>query len=152
MSLIPELGDKNVNIVGILERYEKDLQDVEKHIVIEGKRLEKANLEQATWLAFYDQRRIELYTLVKHFESEIARVRGKLWVKFKETHSRELGSRDIEQYINKEVAYLSMNELYLEVNEVYKKYESVVEAFKNRGFALRNITSVRVSQLEDVIL
>lgn len=152
MSLIDQLGENNENVAVILERYDRDLQHAKDHIAIEGKRLEKANLEQASWQAFYDERRIELYTLVKHFEAEVARVRGKLWAKYTDNFTIALGPKDKDQYINKEPAYLLMNAIFLEVKEIYSQYEAVVDAFRSRGFALRNITNIRVSQLEDVIL
>lgn len=152
MSLIEQLGEGKKNLPTILMRYENGLDDVEANLAIKGKMLEQANIEQAAWQAYYDQSRIELYSLMKFMEADVARIRGKLWISYTETHTRDLGPRDKDQYINNETAYLDTNELFLEVQELYKKYEAIVDAFRSRGFALNNITKIRISQMEDVTL
>lgn len=152
MSIIDKLGENNKNLSAILMMYEEDLAEAETHLSLKGKMLGEANMEQASWQSYYDNKRIELYSLLKHMETEVERVRGKLWIRFTEKHSCILNQKDKEQYINNEPAYLNMNALLIEVKEAYNKYESLVEAFRSRGFALRNITNLRVAQLEDVVL
>lgn len=151
MSLI--FDGKNIeNLPDIIDRYTSYLEDAERNLQIEGKNLERANVEQAGWINYYDQRRIELRTLVKFMEAKLEQIRGELWTYYTEKYSRDLGPRDKDQYINNESKYLDYLELYLEVKEIYDKYEAVVEAFKSRGFALRNITDLRVHSLADVNL
>ena len=116
------------------------------------KNLEHANREQPAWQSYYDQRRIELYALVKYYEGQINRVRGKLYKSYTETYSRELTDRAKDKYIDNEKSYLDMLEVYLEVKELYDRYDAVVEAFKSRGYALNNITKIRVASLEDVVV
>ena len=152
MSKIYDLGEGYKKLPGMLIAYEKDLSEVEENIKIEGKRLEIANREQAVWQSYYDERRVELNILVKFFENEIARKRGKHWVRYSENYSFELGPRDKDQYINNEDNVIEANTLLLEVLEVHKKYEAVVDAYRSRGFALRNITNIRVAAMEDVII
>ena len=149
MSLIPDLGKDNKGLPAILDQYETTLEEVEGNLAIEGKLLEHSNREQAAWQSYYDQRRIELHTLVKYLESDIKRVRGKLFRSFIENHSRDLSDRAIDKYIDQEETFLKANELYLEVKDLYDRYESVVEAFKSRGYALNNITKIRVASIED---
>lgn len=152
MSLIPDLGENYSKLPSILEAYENALIDYEENIKIEGKLLEHANREQAAWQSFYDQKRLELYTLVKYFEGQINKVRGILYKRYTENYSRELSDRLKDKYIDKEEEYLNIFEIYLEVKELYNKYESIVETFKSRGYALNNITKIRVAALEDVTI
>lgn len=152
MSRILDISGKLHNIVNVLAEYEEALQEAEQHIAIKGKRLEAANVENAAWQVYFDQKKIELYTLVKYMDAEVQRVRGKLFRSYKENHSRELNEREINRYIDNEEAYLTMNELKLEVQELHEKYTAVVDAFRSRGFALNNITRIRVASLEDVEL
>ena len=151
-SRIPELGKSIAKLPQILREYEAAISEAEEIIKVKGKKLEAANVENAPWQHFYDQKRIELYTLVKYLESEVARVRSKLFRSYKENHSIELSEREIGRYIDGEKAYLDMNELYLEVKEMYEKYQGIVNAFTVRGYALNNITKIRVASLEDVEL
>lgn len=146
------MGIDGQNLPMIIEQYEEDLEDAEKNIGIKGKTLEGANIEQASWMSFYDQKRVELSTLMKHLEKEVDRIRGKLWQQYTEKMSRELNTRDKENYINNEPAYLNKKEQYLMVSEIHGKYAALVEAFKARGYALNNITKLRTSAIENEIL
>lgn len=152
MSRIPDLGKHHAKLPDILDEYEQAIGDAEALIKIKGKKLENANIENPAWQHYYDQKRIELYTLVKYFEQEVQRVKSKLFRSFKENHSIELSEREISRYIESEKAYLDMNELYLEVKELYEKYQGIVNDFTTRGYALNNITKIRVASLEDVEL
>lgn len=152
MSRIPDLGKKYAKLPQVLAEHEKAIDEAEPLIEIKGKKLEGANVENPAWQHYYDQKRIELYTLVKYFETEVGRVRGKLFKSYKENHSIELSEREIGRYIDNEKAFLDINELYLEVKELYEKYQAIVNAFTARGYALNNITKIRVASLEDVQL
>jgi len=156
MSLIPDLGMNKdgmpTKLPEIIANYETELLEAEKNLIIKGKTLEKANVENPTWQLYYDQRRIELYTLVKYIEGLVASVRGKLFRSYTETYQRDISDRAKDQYINNEPAYLSMQEIYLEVKDIHDRYQAVCDAYKSRGYALNNITKIRVASLEDAII
>ncbi len=152
MSKVTEISGDLAKLPKVLGEYDKALEDVEDLIRIKGKKLEFANMENPAQQSYYDQKRIELKTLTDFMEMEVQRVRGKLFRKYKESHSRELGEREINQYINNEAAYLTKYQMYLEVKEMYQKYQAVVDAFTTRGYALNNITKARVASIEDAIL
>lgn len=153
MSKITELGEKFNNLPKILNDYANDLIEAEQNLKIEGKSLEKANRENASWKFYYKQRLVELTTLTKYFEREVDRVRGKLFRSFSPPHFNiDLSDRAKDKYIDNEQAYLDIQEIYLEVKEVRDDYEAIVDAFTDRGYALKNITAARIAQLEDVLL
>jgi hypothetical protein len=139
-------------LAALIIEYDEYLDEADANSNIKGKTLKKAAEEQVAWYGFYDQKRIEVRTIVKYFDMEVERVRGKLFRNFKETHSRELGEREINQYINNEPAYLRTRELQLEVDELYQRYIAVVENWKNRGFIIGHLTRAHVAQVEDAIL
>lgn len=152
MSVIFDLADDMSNLPQIIMKYDEALIGVEKNLNLEGKSLERANLEHASWQSYYDERRIELYSIMKQAEDYVSRVKGEFWVNYTERFSIDLSARDKDMYINKEPTYLNAKRLYNIVVEMYKKYEAVVDAFRSRGFSLRNITNVRVAALEDTVL
>lgn len=152
MSVIFDVTDDLSNIPDILDRYDQALDGHEENLRIKGKNLEQANVENPSWLAYYDQRKIELNSLARFIDMKLEQEKGKLWKAYTENYSRELGSRDKEQYISKESSYLKIYQILIIIEELLKKYSSVVDAFQNRGYALRNITSLRVSSMEDVVL
>lgn len=150
MSRIADLGKDYKNLPALLEVYENELLNAKEQLEIRGKKLEIANSENSAWLHYYDQRRIELHTLVKFFVAEEERVRGSLFKSYKENYSRALGEREINKYIDNEEAYIYVHSLLLEVEERYELYQSTVNAFISRNYALSNITKIRVAQLEFV--
>ncbi len=152
MSLILRIAEDDSNLPDIIDEYEKYLSGASENLEIKGKSLESANVEHASWMSYYDERRIELYSLVKYYEAKLAKVKGKLWTDYTENYSIALAATDKTHYIAKEPRYLEMNTYYLLVQETYNKFDGLVEAYKSRGFALRNITNARCAALQDVIL
>lgn len=160
MSRLSDLGDKKSielkerfkNLPKILAEYEAELNNAEQDLEIKGKTLERANRENPSLYSYYDQRRMELKTLVDYMDNQVQRSRGRLFKTFTENNNRELSDRAKDKYIDGEQAYLDMYEIYLEVKDLYQQYDSVVEAFKLRGYALKNITEIRIAQLENTVL
>lgn len=152
MSVIFDVADDLSNIPKILDLYDQALDGHEENLRIKGKNLEQANVENPSWLAYYDQRKIELNSLARFIDMKLEQEKGKLWKAYTENYSRELSARDKDQYISKDASYLKVYQILIIIEELLKKYSSVVDAFQNRGYALRNITSLRVSSMEDVVL
>ena len=152
MSLIECLGKDYKNLPDIIAEYEKGLENVKPHLLLENKKLETANVEQPGWQLYYESRRAELHSLVKFFESKTAAVQGELFRKYTEKYTRELSDRQKDKYITNEKKYLNQYEIYLEIKEIYEKYVAVCNAFVSRGYALNNITKIRVASIEDAII
>ena len=87
MSKIAELGKDYKNLPTLLEAYETDLANARGQLEIKGKKLEIANSENSAWLHYYDQRKVELNTIVKFFQAEEERIRGSLFKAYKENYS-----------------------------------------------------------------
>lgn len=149
MSRISDLGKNNSNIVNIIEEYEQMLVGYEEHLQIKSKTLEVALKEQASWTAYYNERKAELKTLVNYLELQINKIRSELYVQYNENYNPALSDRAIEKYIDREPNYLNMWELQAEVKELLDKYDMVVDAFNRRGFALRDITASRIAMIHD---
>lgn len=152
MNALEEAQSSLSNIPDIIERFEAELNNAKAHLQIEGKNLERANREQPTWLAYYDERRIELYALVKFFEQRVEAKKGELYRHYRENYSIELGQREIDSYIRSDGEFEKIYNLFLEVKLLYDKYQSVVDAFIARGYSLKNITDIRIHSLQDVTL
>lgn len=152
MSKLHELGDNFQKLPDLLLQYEKELPQVEMIIKIEGKTLEQANKENPSWQLYFDQKRVELKTIVDYLEIRVSRVRSKLFKQITESNPRDLSDRAKEKFIDSEQAYLNIQELYLEAKEIYAKYQSVVDGFTTRGYALNNITKARVADVQDMML
>ena len=152
MSRIPDLGTKYANLPGMIHEYDTELSEAAKRLSIRGKNLDVALQEQCAWPLFYDVKRAELKTLVKYFDSQKASVRGMLTRKFKENYSRDIGDRMTEKYIDNEPDYLQIHGLCLEIEEIYDQYNAVMDAFKVRGFALRDLTEAKVASIHNSLI
>lgn len=152
MSRILDLGKDNEKLFDLLVEYDEALKGIEDLIAIKGKNLEVANRENAAWAQYYDNKRVELKTLVDHFSLEIKRIRGKLYKSYTENHMVDLNERGKDRYIDTEPAYLQVAGLALEVQELYDKYVVATDAFKTRGYALNNITKAVVAQVQNHII
>lgn len=152
MSQIQDLGENYENLPDIIQEYQHALDQAKDNLNLSQKRMDVANIEQASWLAYYDERRVELRTLNKYFEAEVARIRGRIFKQLTENNARDLSDRAKEKYIDTEPAYLNVYEIYLEINEMYEQYIAVVAAFNQRGYALNNLTRLKVAQVEDTQL
>lgn len=147
-----QLGEGYKNLDDVLAPYITALENKDDDIRIKGKTIQQACREQPSLLAYYDERKVELYTYVRFFEKEIKRIRSNLYKSYLENYSRDLTDRSIEKYIDGEKAYLHVKEKYDGVLELYQVYDSIVETFKNRGYSLNNITKIYTSALQDTVL
>lgn len=152
MSKISDLGAKHEKLPDVLGQYIKDLDDLKDIVRLKGKKLEVANRENPAWYLYYRERKVELGTLVKYFEGEVSRIRGKLYREYKERYSIDLGEREIGRYIDHDEKYLTLYHMLLEVKEIHDQYDGAVDTLTTRGYALNNITKIRVAGLEDAEL
>lgn len=149
MSKIADLGKNNENLPALIFQYEEDLKDAPANLKIGGKILEKCLQEQGAWPVFYGQRRAELKTLMKYLDARVNAVRARITETYFTNYNPKPTERMIDKFVDKEQEYLSMYVLYLEVAELYDKYDAVCEAFTVRGFALRDLTTARVEQIQN---
>ena len=152
MSIIARLGKNYVNLFDIIEQYEDELAKYPDNLTIKGKTLEFALKEQATWCAYYGERKTELKTLVNHFDIQINKVKGTLYAQYNENYNPRLVHTAINSYVDKEEAVINLREMQAEVKELLDKYDNVLDAFNRRGFALRDITAIRIASMNEVSL
>lgn len=151
MSIIFEIKSDLSNLIDILDRYETAIEDLDEELKLKGKPLSAANSENPSLLAYYDERRNELKTLVQFMEMRCEKIKGERWMKYMEM-PRELSARDKDVYIKAEPEYLKCYQLFLCVQEMYGQYNVAVDAFIARGFSLRNITNARVAQVDSGLI
>ena len=146
------IRDDIKNAPKVIEVYQKYLDPYKKDLSIKGKTLERANVEQSSLLSYYDERRIELRSVMMYLELESDRIFGKRWKDYTENYSRELSPKDKDNYIKHDPIYVTFRQIYIEIEELYKQFESAVESFKARGYALNNISKIVVAQAQDHML
>jgi len=139
-------------ILIFINTYNNMLAEGYVDLELKSKTIGHANREQPSFLSFYDEKRIEVYSLYQYVEMEIHRFKGQLWKDMTVSNNYDLTKIDKDQFINSNIEYLELRRIFLSVSELYQKYESVVNSFKQRGYSLKNITDLKIHALEDSII
>jgi len=132
-----------------LEIYEADYQESIKEQNIKGKALGEACSKNHVWLGYYSERLAELKHALAHMEMRVEEIRGKLYQGFKKSSNVALSTTEISTYVKSDPDFINVYVRMLEVKEMVDKYTAAVDTFKHIGYALNNLTKLRVSQLED---
>lgn len=152
MSVLSLLESNLSNFQKIIEHFENELEKAEQHLTLKNKSLHDANVEQPAYYVFYSQLHEEVKTLERFIENRMLNKKGKLWRDFKEHHSIQLSSTDITNYIEGDKDYAKLHTYSLIIGELVGNYASVVKAFEQRGYALKNLTLMRVHEIQQAIL
>lgn len=142
---------KNLNLLpSVLLEFEQDYATAEDRLEINQSQLGRANVDNAGWQLYYDERKAELHALSKHMDMVVATARSKLYVSYTQTHDRDLTEAGKKIYIDGEPAFLDANEKSLAVKELYEKYQAIAAAFQSRGYAINNLTKLAIASIEDI--
>lgn len=153
MSTIAKLGGPSLtNLPKVLASIEKRIDGWEEQIKIDGKNIEVANVEQPSWIAYYDQLCVETGTILDYIELQVKKVRAEQMRHIKDNLSKDYTDSAIQKIIDGNPLYIEKQELYLEVKEVYDKCRAIVEAFKQRSYSLNNIVKIREAELENITI
>ena len=157
MSSIRKIVDANgetdlTKLSPVLREYENKLADWEQHLTINQKLLQQALSEHHGWAAYYDQIKVELWSLVKHFELEIGSCAGDVYEVIKENSKLDHQETGIKRMIAKHPQYLMLNRLKLEIEELHEKADSISKQFYQRAFTLRNYLKMVELEAEDITI
>ncbi len=136
----------------LLEKYEAEIAASPERLSLLGKTGPQALKEQCSWPVHYGMLKVEVTKLLKYINDRIDAIRGDLTRRYVETYSREIGERDRNRYIDNEESYINARRLYVEIEELRDKLAVICEAYDKRGFALRDWTALKVSELTDLTI
>ena len=140
------------DIIDKMAILEGDISDWKTDINLNGKNLQSALIEQPSYLARYDQIAAEANYLVDCMDIIVKRVRAERIRFIKDTFARDYTDSAIQKIVDGDKRYLDVYQVYIEVKYLYDRCKSLVDAFKQRSYALNNIVKVRESELEDITI
>ena len=132
-----------------LQYVDEQLDGVEDKLSLKGKTLARAEMENSSHQCYYDSEKAKINSMIRWLELHIDKRRGDLYRYYTENHSRDLSERAKERFIDTDEEIFAMNETLIDLKEAFENYAAVVDAFRSRGFRLRDITELRVNQLQD---
>lgn len=153
MSFLLKLEEDKLNeqLPELFERYEEHVKSAEPLFKLEGRRLEEIARTLPYHQAAYAQRAHEMKQVVKWLENQ----KFKLEARFMKNYSqgpRAFGAREINTFIGGEREIVEYNQLIIEATLLQGQLDEIVEAFRQMGWMVGNITKLRVAELQDIVL
>ncbi len=154
-NLFRKLQDKNsAEFKLLLQRFmmlEEEFNQPRDALSFKGKTLNEANNEQAEWPVYVDERLGELKNMCRRLETTVEMVRGDIVRELKSGTGLDVG-REIGKFVDRDDKFLTINEYFLMFDELREKYQALSEAWKTRGYALRNKVDMLVHQIRDNLM
>ena len=135
----------------IFENYENHIKKAEPLFDLEGMRLELIARNLPQHQMFYAHRAHEMKQVMKWLEN----YKSKLESRYTKNYSqgqRALTARDITTFIGGEKEIVELNQLIIEATLLYTQLDEVVEAFRQMGWMVGNITKIRVAELQEAVI
>lgn len=139
-------------VKGIKDKYSNDLVRFKTELQIKGKSLGEANRDQPSLLAYYEEKRIEIDSIRRKVKLLLDEKRGKKWEYYTESFDRDINARDKDNYIKADEEMVKITQIYDDIDILHNKFYMIVEAFKQRGFSLKNITEIYINGIENMVI
>lgn len=153
MSIILTLDENSLDcVVPLIDKYENNIKAAEPIFKLEGRRLEEIMRTLPHYQASYDEMYNESKSIIEWIESIKSKRTAKLWKKYNEGYSRQLSTKDIQIYIEGEKEIIELNQILIEMVLIKNNLFSIVDALKQMGWMMGNITKLRISEMQDAIL
>ncbi len=135
-----------------IEEYSKFAADAVSFFDMDNKRLESICKDHAKNVYETSRRISEMKAMEEYYSTIVGEIESIHWRKYNENHKRTLSTRDIQAYIAGEPDFVAAKQMGLEICFVRNQLEHVLDALNGMSFMINNITKIRVSELEEVIL
>jgi hypothetical protein len=139
-------------ILNRLDDCEAFLATTEPMFEWEGKRLEEV-IKLRSLFAYragkllFMMKSLEDFVEIKHNEAESVH-----WKRYNEKHGRALTTRDIQAYIAGEPDIVALRTLISQIAYQKRQLEMVYDILKSASYDLKNITELRVHEIQDTVL
>ena len=138
-------------LLNFFDRWEKEIKDAAPIFDIEGERIEKLARDLPHHQVFYAQRAQEARALVKWLEIMKAQKEAR-HIKNYNNSPRALAAREQSAYIQGEKDVVELNQLIVNTALLQQQFEEIVEAVKQMGWMIGNITKLRVVEMQDAVI
>ena len=133
------------------DRYALEIERAEPLFILEGRRLEEIARVLPYHQSHYDQLAKEAYQLIKWLENSKARIEARLTKNYLQGQ-RAYGARETSTLVAGEREMVEHNQLIIETTLLHQKLDAIVDAFRQMGWMIGNITKLRVAELQDVVI
>lgn len=140
------------NIVSQLDKYENALEGWQERVTLDNKNIEVVNIEQSSWIAYYDEIKVQLKMILDYMDYLLKEQKAKAMKILYNTMQKSVSDRAIEKLAEDNKRYKNLFLIYLEVKELYLLADSIVTQLQQRAYSINNIVKIREKELEGVTL
>jgi hypothetical protein len=149
----PILSEKETKtFLKLLKSFESRLSDWKDNVSLDGKNLEAVNIEQVSWVGYYDEIKVELKYHIDDLQQRLKKQKAIAIKIIYETTQKSITDRMVDKLAEENKDYEDIYCLYLEFKNLYEKADSIVNVFQQRAYAINNIVKIREKELEGTTL
>lgn len=128
--------------------YEDELIEARKEVKLKGN-VEKAASEMPGIVEHRFNQLQEIEAILHFLNIELRKLRSSYFKKYLENYQRALSSRDVEKYVDGEVAVVDYEILINEFALLRNKWLGVLKALDQKQWQITNVVKLRVAGMED---
>lgn len=138
-------------IVSAVSHFERELDQARLETSMKGV-VEKHSRDMPGIVEHRFNQLQEVEAILEHLNTEMRKLRSKIFRKYLENYNRALSSRDAEKFVDGEDEVVDMQYLINEFSLVRNRYIGIIKALEAKQFQINNIVKLRAAGLEDISL
>lgn len=139
------------DIVGAISHFEMELDQARLECGMKGN-LERQSRDMPGIVEFRFNQLQEVEAILEYLNTEMRKIRSKIFRKYLESYNRALSSRDAEKFVDGEDDVVALQYLINDFSLVRNKFIGVIKALEAKQFQINNIVKLRAAGLEDITL
>lgn len=138
-------------IVNAVSHFERELDQARLETSMKGV-VEKHSRDMPGIVEHRFNQLQEVEAILEHLNTEMRKLRSKVFRKYLESYNRALSSRDAEKFVDGEQEVVDLQYLVNEFSLVRNRYIGIIKALEAKQFQINNIVKLRAAGLEDISL
>jgi len=135
-----------------LRHYESKIVDWKKHSSLDGKNIAVANVDQVSWLSYYDEMKVDVRYYIEKLEHKLKKQKAVAIKAIYQTMQKSITDRMVDKLSEENPTYEEIFEIYLEFKNLYDRLDMIVGVFKQRAFSLNNLVKIMEANMEGITL
>ena len=138
-------------IVNAISHFEKEIDQAKYECGMKGN-LEKQSRDMPGIVEHRFNQLQEVEAILEYLNTEMRKLRSKIFRKYLENYNRALSSRDAEKFVDGEDDVVNLQYVINDFSLVRNKFIGVIKALEAKQFQINNIVKLRAAGLEDITL
>jgi hypothetical protein len=138
-------------IVGAISHFEQQLDEARLECGMKGN-LERQSRDMPGIVEHRFNQLQEVEAILEYLNTEMRKLRSKIFRKYLESYNKALSSRDAEKYVDGEEDVVALQYLINDFSLVRNKFIGLIKALEAKQFQINNIVKLRAAGLEDITL